>query len=275
MTEETRQALKQAQAVLDEQIQKAQMKRNEEDRKFILAGIANELRPLFRELFETLVDNIKKATMNINADIKVPEPKVTIPPIKIPDIKVPEARVRVEIPPIRVPEPRVTVKAADVKFPPFPKMPKKMEVEGDVGIKGFSRDNPLPVTLFNQKGEYIDPTKINVNAVGGGGGPRIVEIKKIQGADSIGTGTKTVAVAGTAEQIVSITTPIRRVWIQALETNTGAICIGGRDVDETPASRKGLALYATQGQWFNINDLSKLWIDVALGGEGFNYLYEN
>lgn len=95
-------------------------------------------------------------------EIKVPEPKVTV---NIPEIKVPQIP-EIKIPIIKVPKPEVTVNVPPVKIPEI-KMPKEMDIKGDVGLKGINLDNPLPVQLRDAKGK---PLEFNFGGTGGGGG---------------------------------------------------------------------------------------------------------
>lgn len=95
-------------------------------------------------------------------DIKIPEikspiiPEIKIPEIKIPDIKIPKIETP-KIPEIRIPE---------IKIPKI-EMPDKMTVDGEVELKGYGMDNPLPVQLRDAKGK---PMEFNFGGVGTGNG---------------------------------------------------------------------------------------------------------
>lgn len=292
MNNSTRKILKEAAEAVERAKEEIRNKRNEEDRKYILAALSKDLMILLepfldqiarnsritREEFKAILQEIKVEAPNVNVEqprIEVSTPEVRVPEIKVPTIKVPPIRV----PDIKVPTPKVTVKT-----------PKQMEVKGLAGIvktisglfkkpidvvwAGINRDNPVPVILTDEKGIHYRAVGGGGVVSSGGGGPRMITIRAIEGNRSNGGGTKTVAAAGTPEQLTTTDTPVKRVWIQALDTNTDAIVVGGKDVDETSASRKGIALFATQGQWLNINNLNKVYVDVAVGGEGVHYYYE-
>lgn len=282
MNNSTKQILQQANDAVQKAVDSAKMQRNEEDRKYILAALGKDLIFLLEPFLHQIAENSKitrEELKKIISEIKLEPPQVSVAPpkvnvttpeVRVPDIKIPE----IKIPIIKVPEPKVTVNVPEIKVPKAEiKMPSEMKVEGGVELKGIDRDKPLPVILTDEKGVFYKAIA-NLISQGGGGGGGVVEIKKTHGATGINGGTKTAAAAGTPEQITSTSRLIRRVWIQALGTNTSTIVIGGKDVDETPASRNGLALFATQGQWFDVSDLSLIWIDVAVNGEGVHYLYE-
>jgi len=152
-------------------------------------------------------------------------------------------------------------------------MPKKMKVEGEVGITA-DNDNPVPVMLVDEKG---NPYK----AVGGGGiafaggGAKGTQDVRIQAHSGVGSGRKTITTAGTAEQLSSTSVPCKRVFIQALEGNTDAVVIGDSNVVASLASRRGKAFFPTQGDWFYVNDLSLLYIDSTANGDKVNFFYEN
>ena len=267
--------LKKANKAIQEAKERLIRQRNEEDRKYIVASIGKDLQPFFK----ALVENIKGAVVEAISQIKIEPPNVKIEPtqVNVPEIKVPKAEVEVKvnnppikIPPIKVPTPIIPeIKIPEIKIPPIKVPTPKVTVKiPPILLKGINRDKPLNVILTDQKGKEY---KAMGGIMGGGGRGGIV---KIESATGIQGGTKTVATAGTAERITATNTLIRRVWIQALPTNTKAIAIGASNVDVTDASRKGLGLFASQGQWFNVDNLNRIWIDVGVNGEGINYLYE-
>lgn len=86
----------------------------------------------------------------------------------------------------------------------------------------------------------------------------------------IGDNFKNVTVAGTREML-STTVYCIKVIITAKEANTGDIWIGG----ETIAAGRGRPLKALQSQEIEIDDLSKIWIDATVSGEGVTYTYDS
>lgn len=94
-----------------------------------------------------------------------------------------------------------------------------------------------------------------------------------EGSGAVGTGTKTVTTAGTRVQMTA--QACRRVFIQALSSNSGVLVIGGAAVVAAEATRQGLALYATQGAYFNVNNMNLLYIDSTSNGDKCHFYYEN
>jgi hypothetical protein len=93
------------------------------------------------------------------------------------------------------------------------------------------------------------------------------------GVSAIGDGTATVASAGTAVQLSTVT--CTKVIIQAHESNTGTIVIGGATVVAALIGRRGVALFPTQSQAFGVANLNLLYIDGTVSGDKINYYYEN
>lgn len=94
------------------------------------------------------------------------------------------------------------------------------------------------------------------------------------GASSIGHGRKTVTTAGTPVTLAASATPSRRVTIVALDTNTGQIAVGGSGVvAASGATRTGVILNAGDTYELDINDLSKVYLDATVSGEGANFAY--
>jgi hypothetical protein len=228
--------------------------------------------------------------ININIpDIVVPEPKpvkVELPEIKIPEIKVPKAEVEVRIPEIKVPKPEVNVEVPEIKVPEV-KMPKEMEVKGFQGfvskvlealkgvfrveIEGNDKENPLMVKVV---GGLNIPQVIQTGR--GGGSAIMAEIKdQVSPRGEVGTGIQSVGTAGTAEQLSPVSIPCKRVFVQALESNTAAVTVGDSHVVAALAGRRGMTLYPTQGEWFNVNNLNLLYVDVMVNGEGVHFFWEN
>ena len=158
--------------------------KEEEKREFEAAKIALQAQSVSE--MERIGDEIKESnertldaiqSIKIEApdmpEIKVPEAKVTvempeIPEIKIPTINVPEATVKVEIPEIIVPTPEVTVNVPKQPAPvvnlPEVVFPDTMHVEGDMGLRDVTRDNPVPVMMVDLKG---NPAQLGGSQSGG------------------------------------------------------------------------------------------------------------
>jgi hypothetical protein len=87
--------------------------------------------------------------------------------------------------------------------------------------------------------------------------------------DSLGSGQKTISVAGTAEAIVGSSTECVSVTIKALAGNTGNVYVGKSTVN----SSNGLVLAAGDSVSFDIDNLNRVYIDVDTNGEGISFLY--
>jgi hypothetical protein len=81
-------------------------------------------------------------------------------------------------------------------------------------------------------------------------------------------GKKTVAAAGTQEALVASAKPCSRVRLKALFANTGNVYVGDSTVD----SATGFILRANEEVKLQIDDLSTVYIDVDVNGEGVTFL---
>ena len=91
---------------------------------------------------------------------------------------------------------------------------------------------------------------------------------------TIGHGVKTVTSAGTDEALAGLTT-CKKVTIQAQTDNTGWIAVGGSGVDATVATGTGVLLGAGDSFELEITDLSSIYIDATVSGDGVRYAYFN
>lgn len=257
----------------------------------ILKGIAQESKIDKKEILEA-VSNIK-----LEPNISVTSPKIEIPKIEIPQI---------EIPKFTIPTPQVTVNPPDIHIPEI-KIPNEIKVTGFISfvqalfaiLKGqlnvvlgnINQQNPLPVILTDENGVFYKALlSIAGMAGGGGGGFKVVAVEDKSGStinpakedgnlaylspsDSIGDGTETVSSAGTAVQLS--TQSCRKVFIQAHESNTGTIVVGSSTVVAALIGRRGKALFATQGDWFYVNNINLLYIDSTQSNDKVNYYWEN
>lgn len=91
-------------------------------------------------------------------------------------------------------------------------------------------------------------------------------------------GSKAVAAAGTPEPLVAASQPCTDVWIHAFSTNTKPVAIGSEDTVNGSAGtgRVGVVVPPTSAQplHFEIDDLSKIWIDPEVNGEGVSFTYK-
>lgn len=85
-------------------------------------------------------------------------------------------------------------------------------------------------------------------------------------------GVKTVTTAGTD---VALATSVSARWviIQAQTDNTGVIAVGDAGVDATVATGTGVALAAGESISLPCEDLSLIYIDSTVNGDGVRYTY--
>lgn len=95
------------------------------------------------------------------------------------------------------------------------------------------------------------------------------------------SGKKVIATAGTPLQLVStVGTFAKKLTITPFSANTGVIAIGGSAAttvaNATIGSQQGLVAIkaATPLELYDV-DLSQVWVDASVNGEGVSYLYEN
>lgn len=94
-------------------------------------------------------------------------------------------------------------------------------------------------------------------------------------ATQISNGRKTVTTGGTAEALAASATACISVIITALAANTGVVVAGGSGVVASSGTRSGAPLNAGDSISFDIDDLSKIFLDVTVNGEGVSYAYLN
>lgn len=91
----------------------------------------------------------------------------------------------------------------------------------------------------------------------------------VQQSGVIGHGAKTVASAGTDEALAG-STACRWVMIQALQTNTDDVAVGGASVD---VGTNGIILGPRDAVTFAVNNLNLIRVDSLVNGEGVRYVY--
>ena len=91
-------------------------------------------------------------------------------------------------------------------------------------------------------------------------------------ATAIASGRKTITAAGTAEAL-STSTSCRLITITALFSNTGVVCVGGSGVIATSGSRTGVILSPGDSYELAIDNLSKVYVDASISGEGVSFAY--
>lgn len=85
-------------------------------------------------------------------------------------------------------------------------------------------------------------------------------------------GRKVVAAAATAEALSAGTLLVNYVIITAETDNTGVIAVGASTVVAAEATRRGIPLNAGDSITLNSVDLSEVYIDATVSGDGVTYL---
>lgn len=210
--------------------------------------------------------------INLSPNITI-NPEFEIPEIKLPEIQIPEIR----LPNINVPEAKVTVNNEfDVE-----RLIRALEP-----LKNISRNptSPLAVRLSDGK-KFVEALKkasedisssaekMGVVFSGGNSGASSDDMRALGlgTARSVVGGNKTVTTAGTRVQLSSSSLPCRWLIIVGKEANTDTIWVGGPSV----ANGTGIPLLALQSERLDINDVSNVWIDSEVNGEGVTFVYGN
>lgn len=90
---------------------------------------------------------------------------------------------------------------------------------------------------------------------------------------SLGDGRKTVTTPGTAVALAA-STACRRVVVTALPDNTELVVAGGSGVVAAVATRTGRPLAPGACTVFEIDNVSKVFVDAVTAGEGVCFSYE-
>jgi len=102
----------------------------------------------------------------------------------------------------------------------------------------------------------------------------------MSGITHLRDGLRTVAKAGEAvrleDEAGNPPGAVVGIIVQALETNTGTIVFGGKTVVAAPGThaaptRKGVALSAGASAVLDVNDISAVWIDATVNGDGVSW----
>ncbi len=107
----------------------------------------------------------------------------------------------------------------------------------------------------------------------GAGSATVGTVTIIEAHNIVGTFRKTNSLAGSAE--VFANNPCKKCLVQALVNNNDAISVGDSNVVSTATAHRGIILYTSQSQVFNVSNTNLLYLDVNVGGEGVSIYYEN
>lgn len=133
----------------------------------------------------------------------------------------------------------------------------------------------VPVTLGGEDVTSATHDNFNANAnmqVGNSDVSTSNPVPADHSITGIGHGVKTVTTAGTDVALAGSTT-VKKVVIQAQTDNTGLIAVGASGVDATVATGTGVGLTAGDFLVMQIDNLSDVFIDATVDGEGVRYTY--
>ena len=102
---------------------------------------------------------------------------------------------------------------------------------------------------------------------------RAVDLPAESRITGIGHGVQTVPNAGTSRQLTAASTPAQWVFVQAQTDNAGFVAVGGEGVNANEAVGTGLALAAGESITLPCANLTQIWIDATVNGEGARFLY--
>jgi len=91
--------------------------------------------------------------------------------------------------------------------------------------------------------------------------------------NSIVAERKVVTTAGTAVPLIATSTACKRVVVCAETDNTGIIAIGDSSVVAAEGSQRGIPLFPGDKIEIDIDDVSKIYIDSTVNGDGVTFFY--
>lgn len=89
----------------------------------------------------------------------------------------------------------------------------------------------------------------------------------------IGDGRKVVATPGTAVQLSATSTKCQKVEITSIPTNTNTVSVGGSTTLATAGSERGKILFTGDSITIFVDNLTKIYIDALVAGNGVTYIY--
>lgn len=124
-----------------------------------------------------------------------------------------------------------------------------------------------PITQGDGTGGTLALDEISVNG-------QVVKVQLIREVfTSITSDRRVVTTAGTRVQLKTSATPARRCEITAETDNTGVIVVGGADCVAAQATREGTPLNPGDTMTIAIDDLSKIYLDSTVSGDGVTFNY--
>lgn len=240
------------------------------------SGILKELRSL-----KDAVNAIEvKPTVNVaGAEVTIPE--IKLPDINIPEFNIPTPQVNYTPPEIRIQAPIVNVPAPIVNTPniDIESIIRSLEVNlNKLRTNGETR--PLAVRMTDGQKWIKELKHLNhqttqfmsdVSYIRDTHGIRINPAREesVFLPSSIGNGSTRVTTAGVRTKISQVSYPTKYVIITANASNVGRIWVGGYTI----SANNGRPLESSESERFEIDDVSKIYIDADVDGEGVSYTF--
>lgn len=162
-------------------------------------------------------------------------------------------------------------------FESLGKIEDSAHLSGDVGIMALGVRKDAGGTLAGTDGDYVPPqmdaagnVRVNLATAIPAGANNIGNVDVVS-PSGIGDGIKTIAVAGAPAALVIVSTPCKAIAITALPTNVGNVAVGAATVDV--ATNRGVVIAPGGAMTFDIDNVQKVYLDVATGGDGVGFLY--
>lgn len=140
-----------------------------------------------------------------------------------------------------------------------------------VKFDAAERDKPFPVVVVDIYGRPVgvqSPSQVVIPMGGAGTGGS----KDASPPSVIGSGNASIVTPGVPVAIAG-RTPCKKVVLCAPSSNTGEVYVGGANVSAANGSEVGIVLLPIGMTTLEINDLSKIYIDATVAGEGVSFTY--
>lgn len=142
-----------------------------------------------------------------------------------------------------------------------------------VRLDDEERLKPLPVIMLDVRGRPIDLSKVGQTIIPMPGGG--AHMRDSSPPSFLTSGRRTVTNPGSPVQLMaqSSASLAKKVYITAPSSNGGYVYVGDLNVSAVSGSEKGVLLTPIGSVTIDINDVSKIWIDATVVGEGVTFTY--
>jgi hypothetical protein len=224
----------------------------------------NDLPKINQQLVQALQDFTKQEASEPDYTAKFDAIESALKAIDFkPVVNMPKSDVKVDLKPVQsaLADVKAAIEANKVQMP---------EINFDDVIAGLQAVQSTIANLTFPVPNYVLPFKTSdgkasqalVDSSGN------LSVGGLSTPSAVLNGQKTVTTAGTRVALVASTTSCSAVIIRALDTNTGIIYVGNSSV----SSSNGHRLLPGESVGLSINDLSSIYLDSSVNGEGVSYL---